>query len=763
MTEARRHSAIRAMAFRLLAGVAIVASSVGSGLAAEWPSAVILSALNGSDGFVLDGANGNDLTGGSVSSAGDINGDGLDDVIIGAYWADPSGQSTAGSSYVVFGNAARSISTLALSSLDGTTGFRLDGAVAEDRSGYSVSRTGDIDGDGFGDLIVGAIGTANFKGRAYVLFGKASGFGSAVNLGALSATDGFVLEGTYVGDRAGTSVSEGGDVNGDGIDDLIVGVPDADPDPNANFSAGSAFVVFGRTTGFNSQIELSALGGSEGVRIDGVAGNDQVGRSVAPAGDVNGDGFGDLIIGAADNVYFANSAKSYVVFGGSALASPLSLSTLDGTSGFRIEPVAAADVAGFSVSGAGDVNGDGLDDIVVGAFRADPDGKTNAGTSYVVFGKSTFTSVVSLAALDGTSGFKLVGVAASDFSGISVAAAGDVNGDGFDDVMIGAHGVDSAGNYSTYTYSGASFVVFGKAASFASALGLATLDGISGVKLAGATSGKTGFSTAGAGDFDGDGLADMIVGAYRGGEANPTRGKAYVVYGRAPDAAVSRIGAAAAQYISGGPFADDLSGVEGNDVLEGRGGGDKLKGGTGTNAASYEHAGAGVKASLADPSGNAGEATGDRYTDIRHLLGSRFADELTGNGAANRITGRKGKDRLKGGSGKDTFGYRFSDESPPGTANSDIVIDFNPGKASSAVDKIDLSAIDADTSVDGNQSFTFRGTKPFNGPGQMRLKKSGSNVIVQGNTGGSTAPEFEILLKGLASKIGRITAKDFKL
>jgi hypothetical protein len=92
-----------------------------------------------------------------------------------------------------------------------------------------------------------------------------------------------------------------------------------------------------------------------------------------------------------------------------------------------------------------------------------------------------------------------------------------------------------------------------------------------------------------------------------------------------------------------------------------------------------------------------------------------------------------------------------------------VISDFNPGTASSAVDKIDLLTIDADTSKGGNQAFTFRGTKAFNGAGQVRLKKSGSNVIIQGNTGGSAAPEFEIVLKGLGSNIGQIAKTDFKL
>ena len=135
------------------------------------------------------------------------------------------------------------------------------------------------------------------------------------------------------------------------------------------------------------------------------------------------------------------------------------------------------------------------------------------------------------------------------------------------------------------------------------------------------------------------------------------------------------------------------------------------------------------------------------YVQITNLEGSAFADLLTGDGKANRLAGGKGKDKLKGRSGKDTFAYRYSSESPLGQR--DEILDFNPGTASSAVDKIDVSAMDAKSGKNGNQAFTFRGTKAFNGKGQLRLKLTSKGIVIQGNTGGTTAPEFEILLKGL--------------
>jgi hypothetical protein len=385
----------------------------------------------GSGGFRIDGVAGT-LSGRSVSGAGDVNGDGLHDLIVGAYRASPGGDVFAGQSYVVFGkndNTAVDVNSL------GNAGFRIDGIDLLDNSGFSVSGAGDVNGDGRADLIIGAFraspGGDSNAGESYVLFGKTGG--AAVDLGAL--TGGFIINGIDPGDNSGRSVSGAGDVNGDGLADVIIGAHRGSP-PGAGY-AGESHVVFGKTN--IMAVELGALGAG-GFRIDGIDANDNSGISVSGAGDVNGDGLADLIVGAysADPGGDSSAGESYVVFGKTDNIA-VGLGSL-GTQGFRIDGIDADDLSGSSVSGAGDVNGDGLADLIVGAPGAAPNGDRSAGETYVVFGKSS-SAMVDLDNL-GTGGFRMDGIDEDDFSGASVSGAGDVNGDGLSDVIVGAFRAD---------------------------------------------------------------------------------------------------------------------------------------------------------------------------------------------------------------------------------------------------------------------------------------------------------------------------------
>jgi len=436
------------------------ASVVVFGKATGFGATFALSSLDGSNGFRLNGVTGGEAAGLSVSSAGDVNGDGFDDLIIGAPLSDVISHDS-GFSYVVFGKASGFSAAFELSSLDGSNGFRLDPPTSN-LTGWSVSGAGDINGDGFDDVIIGAPYAApngSKSGSSYIVFGKASGFSATLDLSSLDGSTGFRVDGVSADNQAGISVNAG-DVNGDGFDDLLIGAYYADPD---GAGSGSSYVIFGKASGFDATLDLSSLDGANGFRMDGAAAGDASGYSISGAGDVNGDGFDDVIIGAPDaDPNGDSSGASYVVFGkASGFGATLALSSLDGSNGFRLEGVSAGDYSGKSVSDAGDFNGDGFDDLIVGSYAADTNGD-DSGASYLIFGKASgFSATLNLSNLSIVDGLSLAGLTSADGLGRSVSSAGDVNNDGFDDLIIGAPFADG----STFN-SGAAYMLFGH--SFAS-------------------------------------------------------------------------------------------------------------------------------------------------------------------------------------------------------------------------------------------------------------------------------------------------------
>jgi Ca2+-binding RTX toxin-like protein len=657
----------------------------------SFDAVIQLSTLNGTTGFQIRGVAASDNAGRSVASAGDVNGDGIDDLIIGAFNADPNG-SSSGASYVVFGSNAAFGASLNLSDLNGSNGFRISGEAATDRSGFSVSSAGDINGDGIDDLLIGAYSANGYAGHSYVVFGRdtatVGAFGANLNLSTLDGTNGFEIRGAAAVDFSGRSVASAGDVNGDGIDDLLIGAFAADPGGNAS---GASYVLFGRDTAtdgdFPSTLSLLSLVGDNGFRINGAAALDRSGWSVAAAGDVNGDGVGDVIIGAyGADPNGSYSGSSYVVFGRDTATVgefnfSLNVSSLDGTDGFRIDGAVAGDRSGWAVSSAGDVNGDGVDDLLIGAKYADPNG-ANSGAAYVVFGRDTavvgdFAAILSPSSLNGANGFQISGAAANDQAGWSVASAGDVNGDGFGDLIIGARYADPNGGNS-----GSSYVVFGSAAGFAANLNVSTLNGSNGFRIDGvAASDGSGTSVAAAGDINGDGIDDLIIAAPFADPNGGDSGTTYVLFGRQGPVIIA--GTAVADTTSGGGAGDQLSGLGGEDVLSGLDGDDILDGGADDDA----------------------------------LYGGAGADDLVGGLGDDLLDGGTGVDGMAGGGGDDTY---IVDE----------ITDTTTEALSEGADRVRASV--SYTLGDNFEFLTLEGAGDINGTG------NGLNNVLDGNSGANT-------------------------
>ncbi|MCW5736589.1 MAG: FG-GAP repeat protein [Enhydrobacter sp.] len=468
---------------------------------------IALSSLDGSNGFQLNGVRGDDFTGASVSSAGDINGDGFDDVIVGA-----SNAASGGGAYVVFGKARGFADNFDLSKLNGRTGFLLQGK-SSDIAGSSVASAGDVNGDGLDDMIVGAPGNGGGRGAAYVVFGKRTPFASKVNLAKLNGTDGFRLVAGVDVSSGGQSVASAGDLNGDGFDDLLMG----------SGSGAKTYVVFGKASGFAANVNLELLNGADGFLLKYNSGDGGNGVKVSSAGDVNGDGFDDLIVGSPDADM--RRGEAYVVFGkASGFDSRVYPDQLDGTDGFRLHG-GFADIAG-AVCSAGDFNGDGFDDLIVGA-PGDPVYLGLFGTAYVVFGKASgFSADIDLTQLKGASGFKISASSSVDALGFSVSAAGDVDGDGLADLILSApFGGDERGT---------SYILFGKESGLPGNLILDAPRDARVLRLTGeAAHDFSGWSVSGAGDVNGDGRDDLVVGAPAADTNGSSSGQAYVVFGTA--------------------------------------------------------------------------------------------------------------------------------------------------------------------------------------------------------------------------------------
>jgi hypothetical protein len=352
------------------------------------------------------------------------------------------------------------------SGLSATPIFTATGEDVNNHFGYSVDTAGDVNGDGYDDIIVGAYHYKEFTGRVYVYAGNATGLG---------ATPVFTITGERQNIYFGRSVAAAGDVNGDSYDDVIVAAPAYD-----NWT-GRVYVYAGNPSGVGATPIFTASG--EGP-------SNSFGRSVGTAGDVNGDGYSDVVVGA--HGYGDFEGRIYVYAG--------SADGLGAVPTFTATGEEANGRFGYSAGTAGDVNRDGYDDLIVGADCR----SNNRGWVYVFAGSSNGLSATPI--------FTATGEGEHNHFGYSVSTAGDTNGDGYDDVIVGAyHYNDSTGQ--VYVYSG-------------SANGLNSTPILS-VTGEGPTS-SFGRSVGTAGDVNGKGHADLVIGAC--GYVNYT-GRAYLYLG----------------------------------------------------------------------------------------------------------------------------------------------------------------------------------------------------------------------------------------
>jgi len=405
---------------------------------------------------------------------------------------------------VLLVQSASAQANIDLSTLDGSDGFFLSPSAAVAYSGVDVSNAGDFNDDGFDDVVIGG------ENCAYIVFGQSAGFPPAFDLLSLNGTNGIRLD-VPAGENGGHKVGGGVDVNGDGFDDVLVTAPFA---PYSGASSGSCYVAFGKSEFSTSTLDLSSLDGTNGFRIDGIGTSEFLGFDVTGGGDINNDGFDDIIIGVRMNLFVASGlVSSYVLFGKSGFSPVFKLNTLDGTNGFKIIGAPKSPNApgkyDSKVGSAGDINGDGFDDIMVGVHGAGANGVLQCGVCDVIFGKASgFTASINVTSLNGTNGFRFSSPNQDDEFGWSVSGIGDVNGDGIDDLIVGA----TERNLSVY---GSGYVLFGKTDWATSAtVSCATLNGTNGFKVSGFEAAQgVGFDISSLGDFNNDGIDDFIIGA----------------------------------------------------------------------------------------------------------------------------------------------------------------------------------------------------------------------------------------------------------
>ncbi len=561
-------------ALQAITGLLLIGGVTVTGYSQDFPNRGSFNLNNAlySDRFNairVDGLAPGDQFGILVSDAGDLNGDDFDDFLIGA---QPEGERRRfGEFHVIFGSSEfNQLETPIINVADvGTDASSISGLtfrLSEDygSGGFSASSAGDVNADGFDDLLIGAPfrGPRNDNvGVTYLVFGSADMANmpaSVINLSTLNSNnpdaDGLVIKGVDLGDQSGRGVSAA-DVNGDGISDLLITAPGAGPDPIGvpGEVPGETYIIFGRpdlASQPDSEINLSSLRSNNseppGLVIRGIS----PGFSVSNAGDINDDGVEDILIGAftAETNNHPSSGLTYLIFGNTewdATSSQIiNLSSLNTDSpelnGLIINGLDSDDFSGRAVSRAGDINKDGIDDLLIGAPSASHNGNFAVGEAFVLFGDTALSErsspIINLFSLTtenpNTPGLLFRGIdEAGHQAGFSVSDIGDINNDSYNDIIIGTASDASLG-------AGISYVIFGNPEldSLSSAIinlsSIPTIDpDVAGFAFRGNSETLAGQDVSKAGDINGDGAADFLIGAAGSGASDEFAGSAYLIFG----------------------------------------------------------------------------------------------------------------------------------------------------------------------------------------------------------------------------------------
>lgn len=641
---------------------------ISIGLGAGVPSFTITDPL---DAIVVDGVLANDMLGATVGTISDLNGDLKPELLIGAPLMDRGG-ADRGAGFVLWSPAAGDGIDIGDPATAGGGGYIMRGEANGDRAGTTMAAIADLNGDGKAEVLIGSIGSdagGVDSGAAHVVFGKATD--TVILLANVTAgTGGFRITGEAAGDQAGSALTSVADLNGDGLAEIVVGAYGNDA---GGVDAGAVYVVFGKAT--TTGVSLTTIAaGTGGYRITGGTAGAHIGSAVASLGDVNGDGLGDLLIGAPG----ANEA--YVVFG-QAGTTEISLANVAlGVGGYRIIAEHAGDLSALSVAGGADYNRDGILDLVIGASRNN-EGGTNAGAVYIVWGGASGTVDLSMIA-SGQGGVKIVGVAGSR-AGSSVAVQSDMNGDGAPEVLIGSPGVGETVSVvyadaswqpdpTVYGTSGDDLIGPGYGGFHVVGDGADTILGLGGNDTIDAAGGVDTVEGGDGNDTIHGGLGnDILAGNADADTISGDEGDDAIDGGTGDDILAGNggfdtlLGGDGLDTLSGGDDNDTLNGGIGADTLDGGAGNDTMIGGTGADAMT---GGAGDDAYFVDDLGDTViEASGggtDTVSSSVNFTLSGFVENLvltgaarkgTGNALANTITGTNGNDTLTGGGGDDAL------------------------------------------------------------------------------------------------------------